>query len=392
MCSFMSTFAVKIGIALCALFTVIVPATTADATRGLPDDPSDAERAVEDAAAELVAKPDGPPGVIVVVQRHNDRRVIRAGVANLRTGAPLRADDHMRLASVAKAFSGATALSLVARRVLSLEDTVGKWRPDLPREWANITLRQLLNHTSGIPDFSKEEAFIDALRASPLVAPPPVLLLSYIEEPEPIFPPGTRYAYSNSDNIIVGLMIEAATGRSYERALHRQVAAPFGLFDTTLPSDAELPRPFVHGYQRDDMGVPEDVSELFAAGWAWASGGVVSTPEDASEFVRRYAAGRETNSETHAQQFQFVPGGSSEPPGPGTNSAGLAIFRYETRCGTVYGHTGNTPGYTQFISATADGKRSATVSVNAQISPELNPVRFAELRELYELAVCAALD
>jgi D-alanyl-D-alanine carboxypeptidase len=392
MCGFMSTYAVKIGIALCAFFTVIVPATTADATCGLPDHPSDAEQAVEDAAAELVAKPDGPPGVIVVVQRHHDCRVIRAGVANLQTGARLRVDDHMRLASVSKAFNGATALSLVARRVLSLEDTVGKWRPDLPVEWANITLRQLLNHTSGIPNFTEEDAFIDAVLASPLVAPPPVLLLSYIEKPEPIFTPGTQYAYSNSDNIIVGLMIEAATGRSYERALHRQVTEPFGLFDTTLPSDAELPRPFVHGYQRDDTGVPEDVSEVLAAGWTWASGGMVSTPEDANEFVRRYVAGRETDSETHAQQFQFVPGGSSEPPGPGTNSAGLAIFRYEARCGTVYGHTGNILGYTQFIAATADGKRSATVSINAQINPELNPVRFAELRELYELAVCAALD
>jgi D-alanyl-D-alanine carboxypeptidase len=388
----MSTFAGKISIALCALFTVIAPATIADATRGLSDHLSDADQAVEDAAAELVAKPDGPPGVIVVVQRHNDRRVIRAGVANLQTGARLRVDDHIRLASVAKAFSGATALSLVARGVFSLEDTVGKWRPDLPHEWANITLRQLLNHTSGIPDFSKEEAFIEALRASLLVAPPPVQLLSYIEKPEPIFTPGTQYAYSNSDNIIVGLMIEAATGRSYERALHRRVAAPFGLFDTTLPSDGELPRPFVHGYERDDTGMPEDVSEIFAAGWAWASGGVVSTPEDANEFVRRYVAGQETDAETHAQQFRFVPGGSSEPPGPGTNSAGLAIFRYQTRCGTVYGHTGNTLGYTQFISATADGKRSATVSINARITPELNPARFAELRELYELAVCAAFD
>jgi D-alanyl-D-alanine carboxypeptidase len=393
MCGFMSTFAAKIGIALCALFTVVVAATTADAIGGRADGPSDALRAVEDAAAELVAKADGPPGVIVVIQRRNDRRVIRAGVANLRTGARLRVNDHVRLASVAKAFSGATALSLVARRVLSLDDTVGKWRPDLPHEWADITLRQLLNHTSGIPDFSKEQAFMDALLASLLVAPPPVQLLSYIEKPEPIFTPGTEYKYSNSDNIIVGLMVEAATGRSYERALQRLVTAPFGLFDTTLPSDAELPRPFVHGYDRDDTGVLEDVSELVAAGWAWASGGVVSTPQDANEFVRRYVAGRETDSKTHAQQFQFIPG-SSEPPGPGTNSAGLAIFRYETRCGTVYGHTGNTLGYTQFVSATADGKRSATVAINAQITPEPehNPVRFAELRQLYELAVCAALD
>jgi D-alanyl-D-alanine carboxypeptidase len=360
----------------------------------MPNDPSNTLQAVEDAATELAAKTDGPPGVIVVVQRRNERRVISAGVADLQTGARLRVDDHMRLASVSKAFNGATALSLVTRQVLSLEDTVGKWRPDLPREWASITLRQLLNHTSGIPNYSKEKAFSDALLASLLVAPSPVQLLSYIEKPKPSFTPGTKYAYSNSDNVIVGLMIEAATGSSYERALHSQVAAPFGLSHTTLPSDATLPRPFVRGCQRDATGGPEDVSGLFAAGWAWASGGVVSTPEEANEFVRRYVAGRETDSKTHAEQFQFIPGGSSDPPGPGNNSAGLAIFRYETRYGTVYGHTGNIAGYTQFISATADGERSATVSINAQLAPEPehNPVRFAELRQLYELAVCAALD
>jgi D-alanyl-D-alanine carboxypeptidase len=226
----------------------------------MPNDPSNTLQAVEDAATELVAKTDGPPGIIVVVQRRNDRRVISAGVADLQTGARLRVDDHMRLASVSKAFNGATALSLVTRQVLSLEDTVGKWRPELPREWASITLRQLLNHTSGIPDYSKEKAFIDALLASLLVALSPVQLLSYIEKPKPSFTPGTEYKYSNSDNVIVGLMIEAATGSSYERALHSQVAAPFGLSHTTLPSDAKLPRPFVRGCQRDAMGVPEDVS------------------------------------------------------------------------------------------------------------------------------------
>ncbi|HYV68539.1 MAG TPA: serine hydrolase domain-containing protein, partial [Pseudolabrys sp.] len=122
MCGFKSTFSVKIAIALCA-FTLVVPITAADAAGGFHDHSSRAERAVEEAAAELVAKEDGPPGVIVVIQRRNDRQVIRAGVANIRTGAPLRVDKHMRLASVAKAFSGATALALVARGVLSLEDT-----------------------------------------------------------------------------------------------------------------------------------------------------------------------------------------------------------------------------------------------------------------------------
>jgi D-alanyl-D-alanine carboxypeptidase len=83
--------------------------------------------------------------------------------------------------------------------------------------------------------------------------------------------------------------------------------------------------------------------------------------------------------------------GASEPTGPGENSAGLAIFRYRTRCGTVYGHTGNTAGFTQFIAANADGTRSTVVSVNAQITPKAASRRFGELRRIYTLAVCSAL-
>jgi D-alanyl-D-alanine carboxypeptidase len=152
-----------------------------------------------------------------------------------------------------------------------------------------------------------------------------------------------------------------------------------------------MPTPFVHGYQPDPPNAPEDVSEVIAAGWSWASGGVVSTPQDADRFVRGYVSGKLTNPATVAQQFRFRKG-SSEPPGPGTNAAGMSVFRYRTRCGVVFGHTGNTPGYTQFIASTRDGTRSTVVSVNSQLTPDRNPKRFAELRKIYTLAVCAALE
>lgn len=107
--------------------------------------------------------------------------------------------------------------------------------------------------------------------------------------------------------------------------------------------------------------------------------------------MRGYVGGALIDQKTRAAQFQFQQGGKSEPPGPGVNSAGLGLFRYETTCGTVYGHTGNTAGYTQFIAATADGRRSVVVSINGQITPERDEERFAELRRIYELAVCAVL-
>ena len=347
-----------------------------------------ADAALNRALARLVRQPGGPPGIAVVVQR-GDRAVLhRAGTANVATGVPIRASDSMRLASVAKAFSGAVALSLVAAGRLSLSDTVGRRLPGLPRAWSRVTLRELLQHTSGIPSYITE-AFVKALAKSPHKAPRPVVLLSFA--PRRLdFTPGSRYEYSNSDNIIVGLMVQAATGKSYERQLRERVFAPLGLKDTSLPRGTALPAPFVHGYKVAPPHPPVDETHEFAAGWAWASGGVVSTPRDANAFIRAYARGATTSPAAHRAQFTFRPG-SSDPPGPGRNSAGLAIFRYQTRCGTVYGHTGNTSGYTQFAAATKNGSRSAVVSVNSQITPHINADRFPELRRIYTLAVCAAL-
>jgi D-alanyl-D-alanine carboxypeptidase len=348
-----------------------------------------ADAALDQALTRLVRHSDGPPGIAALVQR-GDRAVLhRAGTADLATGAPIQPFDSMRLASVSKAFSGAAALSLAAGGTLSLRDTVGKWLPGLPRAWSTVTLRELLSHTSGIPDFSQTEAFREALLKSLLKAPPPRVLLSYAGTGLN-FAPGSKYEYSNSDNIVVGLMVEAATGKSYENELRERVFGPLGLEHTSLPRGAGMPAQVMHGYDVAPPQAPEDVTHLFAAGWTWASGGIVATPDDANTFIRAYVRGATTSPPIRMAQFEFRPG-SSEPPGPGQNRAGLAIFRYQTRFGTVYGHTGNTPGYTQFAAASGNGRRSVVVSANSQITPTTNPERFAELRQIYTVAVCAAL-
>jgi D-alanyl-D-alanine carboxypeptidase len=364
----------------------VIPTTHAAAEANAAD--AKLDRALE----ALVEAEGGPPGIVVAVQRNDEFALHTAGVTDLATGATPQTDDHVRLASVAKAFSGAAALAVVAQGKLSLDDTIGETLPDLPRAWASVTLAQLLGHTSGIPDFSKSPAFREALGASLLVPPPPASLLAFVADDSLDFRPGARYHYSNSDNIAVGLMVEAATGMTYESVLQDSVFGPLALASSSLPSDQIIPAPYVHGYAVEPPAAPEDISELFAAGWTWASGGIVSTPGDATRFVRGYASGATTDAATHTAQFEFVKGRKSEPPGPGTNAAGLAIFRYQMRCGTVYGHTGNTPGYTAFVAATSDGARSATVSVNSQITPSTDPERFPALRKIFGLAVCAALS
>src|SRR5262249_30849084 len=154
-----------------------------------------------------------------------------------------RKNDHMRIASVAKALSGAVALSLADAGVLSLDDTIGRWLPGQPAAWHAVTLRQLLGHTSGLPDFTESEAFVDAVTRSLTGALPPAAWLASVGTEPLNFAPGTRYLYSNSDNIAVGLMVEAATGTSYEDALRVQVTKPLHLSRTSLPAGPEVPPP-----------------------------------------------------------------------------------------------------------------------------------------------------
>jgi D-alanyl-D-alanine carboxypeptidase len=350
-----------------------------------------ADRALDGALHRLVHSTGGPPGLIVVVQRGSQQAVHTAGVAMVGSSASPTTSDHMRIASVAKAFSGAAALALVEQGKLSLDDTVGRLLPNLPTAWHEVTLAEALQHRSGLPDYTSAEGLASALQASPLVAPPPTHLLSYVSGEPLEFTPGARYHYSNSDNIVVGLMVEAVTGESYEQALQQLVYAPLGLTDTSLPATANMPSPYLHGYDVSQPGVPVDGSELFAPGWAWAAGGIVSTPADLNRFIRGYASGATTNAATLAAQRHVVPG-SSEPPGPGTNLAGLGIFEYRTSCGIVYGHTGNTTGgYTQFAAASGNGQRSVTVTANTQLTPSSDSANFPHLQRIFELGVCDAM-
>lgn len=350
-----------------------------------------ADRALDSALERLVEGKGGPPGAISMIHRGGRTSAHTMGVGVIRPERLWRPTDHMRIASVAKAFSGAVTLSLVRSGDMELDDTIGELLPGQPAAWSQITLRQVLGHTSGLPDFSGTDAFLEAFSQDLMRRFTPLELLAYAA-PEPLdFTPGTRYHYSNTDNIAAALMAEAATGTSYERLLRERVYRPLGMRNTSLPSGSRLPRPFAHGYAPDPPGPLEDLSEAYSASGLWASGGIVSTPLDLTRFVRGYVGGRLFGGNVQRAQRRMRPG-DSEPRGPGINRAGLALFRYRTRCGVVFGHTGNTPGYTQFIGASGDGRRSATVAINQQITATIGePTAFARLRRTFAAAVCAAL-
>ena len=335
----------------------------------------------------LVNAKGGPPGAIATLYRNGHLTVVRVGRADVdHRGAP-RATDHMRLASVSKAYSGAVVLHLVQQGLIGLNDTIGQRLPGLPAAWGAVTVRQMLNHTSGLPDYTKSEAFKKQIDDDPQGFVSPSTVIGWVASDKLNFTPGSRYAYSNTDNIVLGLIAQEVTGESYGTLLQKIVFSPAKLRQTTLPTTVAMPTPFIHGYAVDPPARPTDLSTFLSPSGAWASGGIVSTPADLNRFMRNYLARTFFGSPQQRAQMRFV-AGSSSPPGPGANSAGLAIFRYRTRCGTVYGHTGNFPGYTQFAAATRDGKRSVTTSLNI---PAPTGALLKRLQAVQTTAVCALL-
>lgn len=345
---------------------------------------ADVQRGLE----QLVGAKDGPPGVIATLYSGGRMTVLHAGRADVeRSGAP-GVNDHMRIASIAKAFNGAVALHLVSQRRLSLEDTIGQRLPSLPSAWSQVTVRQMLNHTSGLPDYTQSDGFADALTTNPQRYVPPNEIIDWVRNDPLIFAPGSQYAYSNTDNIVIGLIAEAITGTPYGTLLQDIVFGPAGLSQTSFPTQhIDLPSPFIHGYVVVAGSAPQDVTTFLSPSGAWASGAIVSTPGDLSAFIRADLGLKFFGAAEQRQQMQFVAGNSS-PPGPGTNAAGLGLFRYTTPCGVVYGHTGNFPGYTQWAAATADGTRSVTTTLNI---PAPTGDLLERLREVQGQAVCALL-
>jgi D-alanyl-D-alanine carboxypeptidase len=337
----------------------------------------------------LVDSPEGPPGAVATLYKGGKLTTIGVGRADVtKAGAP-KATDHMRIASIAKAFSGAVALHLVAEDQLTLDGTIGELVGGLPASWSGITVAELLHHTSGLPDYTHAKAFETHAESDPLAYVKPRQIIGWVRNEPLEFAAGKKYAYSNTDNIVIGLIVEAVTGQSYGDELKRIVFQAAGLTQTSFPSAPAMPTPFIHGYfAATETKGAQDATEILSPSGAWASGAIVSTPSNLNAFIRNDLALRFFGRAQQREQMDWWAGGESSPPGPGKNSAGLALFRYQTRCGTVYGHTGNFPGYVQFAAATANGKRAVTTTLNI---PAPTGQLLAQLRNVQTTAVCALL-
>src|ERR671911_52901 len=198
---------------------------------------------VQSALEQAVAA--GIPGIAVEIRGPEGSEFLAAGVASVEDERPLTREDRFRIASVTKAFTAAVVMELVEEGTLSLDDTVEDWTPGLLAEGDSITVRQLLAHTSGLPDYTKDKEFLEAFVAGEDLTPQRIV--SFVSSETLAFEPGTKYEYSDTDNIVLGMIVEAATRQPYEQELSSRVLEPLGLQATVLPDDPAMPEPHAQG-------------------------------------------------------------------------------------------------------------------------------------------------
>ena len=352
------------------------------------DDGDSAPSSAEVQAALDQAVEAGAPGIALEIRGPEGDEFLTSGDASIETGRRIRPDDRFRIASTTKSFTAAIVMQLVAEGELSLDDTAEDLAPGLLAAGDEITVRDLLGHTGGLPDYTKTEEFAKRAGAGKSLTPEQVL--GYVSDLPLEFEPGSEYAYSDSDNIALGLIIEQVTGNSFEEELQARILEPLGLDETTLATSLEFPKPHAQGYQYDDQGSgsPENVTDApIDPNGAWASGALISTPADVSTFFAALLGGDLVPEDELREMMKTVPGAGS-PPGPGTNNAGLGLFGWEISCGEIWGHTGSWPGYRTLGAASDSGEGAIGMVVNATNLPK--EAEDAVL-SAQELAACRAL-
>ncbi|MFL5952265.1 MAG: serine hydrolase domain-containing protein [Gaiellaceae bacterium] len=298
----------------------------------------------------------GAPGAIVYVRTPTATRAGTAGWADRAAHVSMRAADRYRIASVTKAFVSVVILQLEAEGKVDIDDSVEKYAPGLVPKGAGISLRALLNHTSGLFDYAADRDFGEAILGDPARVWTPRDVLAYAFAHPPDFAPGTNWGYSNTNYILLGLVAEAVTGEPLGQTLQKRIFTPLELTSTSFPLTIELAPDFVHGYFKLSSDTPfVDAAPLLGPSWGWAAGGIVSNAHDETLFYRGLLTGKLLP----AAQLDEM-----ETTSPLAGSYGLGIEKLLTKCGRAYGHEGDFIAWRNEVLATANGKRQAVVMVN----------------------------
>ncbi|BBC98620.1 serine hydrolase domain-containing protein [Streptomyces griseofuscus] len=323
----------------------------------------------------------GSLGVIVRVDSGDGKPVeIAKQAAWTKDDHSLAAGDQFRVGSNTKTLTATLVLQQVAQKRIGLDDTVEKWLPGLVKGGEHITIRMLLNHTSGLGDFLLTPQFLPSLTGQEQRTWRPEELLASTPEQDPPTEPGEKYSYSNANYEALGLILEKATGSSLAELIEQKITKPLGMKDSFLATDAAWPAGKRHatGYEPDakrlkallsgTVDLPEGVgfagperpgdnidTAAIDPSWSWAAGGMVSTAQDWQRFLTALMSGR-LLPEAQMKQMRTTVDAPEEGGG-----YGLGLMKVDTPCGTVWGHTGGLPGYSSEMYTDATGTRSVAV-------------------------------
>lgn len=327
----------------------------------------------------------GVPGVTATVKDGHGSWSATAGVGNLKTGKPRSKQDRYRVGSITKTFVATVLLQLEAEGRLSLDDTVDTWLPGVVEgnghDGTRVTLRQLLNHTSGVFSYTADDDFgrtyflkngffehrYDTLTPRELVA------IAMAHKPD--FEPGTSWNYSNTNYVLAGMVIEKATGRPYGAEIRDRVVKPLHLTATSVPGrKVTVPRPSSRAYGKlaeAATGPTYDVTKLNPS-LAYAAGEMISDSADLNRFYTALLRGGLLPPKQLKAMTDTVPMDRA-------NAYGLGLMKTKLTCGvTVWGHGGGIHGSVSEAVTTKDGRRSLAFNFNGDWSGDTAAVVEAE--------------
>jgi D-alanyl-D-alanine carboxypeptidase len=371
---------IAVGVAAVAAATAATTATAATAATM----PAQQAYSQQDLQRDLDAiTATGVPGVLAEV-RTGDRQLRgTSGVANLDSRKPVNGNGFFRIGSNSKTFLSVVVLQLVAEHRLSLDDTVGHWLPGVVHGNGNdggkITVRELLQHTSGLHDYTDDlQAQItspEAYRKLEFRQFSRQDLLDIALAHQPDNAPGAAWNYSNTNYILLGMVIEKVTHDSWENQVTRRIVIPLGLHHTYAPgTSTRLPRPHATGYLIFDKNTRIDTTAENMS-WADSAGALISTAADLTRFWSAIGRGALLGPAQTREMRQTVPatgGDSASVPG---SRYGLGIFFIPLSCGGYWSHEGDVPGYNTIGAVSSDGRTTVALSVDSNVD---DPVLAAE--------------
>ena len=346
---------------------------------------------------EQIVADSGAPGGVAAFELPDGRMSrVAAGFADLEAKQPMLQESRFLSGSVGKTFVGALTLKLAREGVLDLDDPISKWLgetawfPRLPGG-SSITIRQLLMHRSGLLDHVHLPEFVDAFVNGPLdlaTGASPEQLIAFVLDKKSLFPPGQGYSYTDTGFLLIGLIIEQATGGTYYAELQQNFLGPLGLKDTS-PSNRRILPGLVPGYlPNDNLGqglktMKEPGVLFYNPVTEWTGGGLVTNPGDLVRWAKLLYEGKAMEGDYVSQLLCSIP----TTQGNRYSAYGLGQGIAQSPYGIVYGHSGWIPGYLSFMGYYPEYRVAVAAQFNStkESGTEKDPVALAKQRLLSPL-------